>query len=79
MIGTFIGVLIQELMQTYINFDGTLSSWRTRTATGVELVAVIALQQSRVKLASRSGPRNAVVVGSSGVSPSVVGQGVVSP
>jgi hypothetical protein len=78
-IGTFIGVLIRGLIQTYINFDGTLSSWRTKIAAGVLLFAFIALQQGMVKLASRSRPRNAVVIGPSGVNPSVVSQGVVSP
>jgi ribose/xylose/arabinose/galactoside ABC-type transport system permease subunit len=78
-IGTFIGVLIQGLIQTYINFDGTLSSWWTKIATGILLFAFIALQQGMVRLASRSRPRNGVAVGGGGVNPSVVSQGVVSP
>jgi galactofuranose transport system permease protein len=78
-IGTFIGVLIQGLIQTYINFDGTLSSWWTKIATGILLFAFIALQQGMVRLASRSRPRNAGVVSGGGVHPSVVSQGVVSP
>jgi len=53
-IGTFIGVLIQGLIQTYINFDGTLSSWWTKIATGILLFAFIALQQGMVRLAGRS-------------------------
>jgi simple sugar transport system permease protein len=72
-IGTFIGVLIQGLIQTYINFDGTLSSWWTKIATGILLFAFIALQQGMVKLANRSRPRNAIAV-----SPSVVSQGAIS-
>ena len=44
-IGTFLGVLIQGLIQTYITFDGTLSSWWTKIVTGVLLLAFIALQQ----------------------------------
>ena len=51
--GTFVGVLIQGLIQTYINFDGTLSSWWTKIATGVLLFAFIALQQGLVALARR--------------------------
>jgi galactofuranose transport system permease protein len=78
-IGTFIGVLIQGLIQTYINFDGTLSSWWTKIATGILLFAFIALQQGMVRLASRSRPRNAGVVSGGGVHPSVVSQGVLSP
>ena len=56
-LGTFIGVLIQGLIQTYINFDGTLSSWWTKIATGILLFAFIALQQAIVRLAGRSRPR----------------------
>jgi simple sugar transport system permease protein len=55
-LGTFIGVLIQGLIQTYINFDGTLSSWWTKIATGILLFAFIALQQAIVGLAGRSRP-----------------------
>lgn len=51
--GTFVGVLIQGLIQTYINFDGTLSSWWTKIATGVLLFAFIALQQLMLALARR--------------------------
>jgi len=58
-LGTFIGVLIQGLIQTYINFDGTLSSWWTKIATGVLLFAFIALQQAIVRLTSRARPRGA--------------------
>jgi galactofuranose transport system permease protein len=56
-LGTFIGVLIQGLIQTYINFDGTLSSWWTKIATGILLFAFIALQQAVVRLARRARPR----------------------
>jgi ribose/xylose/arabinose/galactoside ABC-type transport system permease subunit len=56
-LGTFIGVLIQGLIQTYINFDGTLSSWWTKIATGILLFAFIALQQTIVRLAGRPRPR----------------------
>ena len=53
MIGTFLGVLIQGLIQTYINFDGTLSSWWTKIATGILLFAFIALQQAMIAIARR--------------------------
>jgi ribose/xylose/arabinose/galactoside ABC-type transport system permease subunit len=53
-IGTFLGVLIQGLIQTYINFDGTLSSWWTKIATGVLLFAFIALQQAMIAIARRA-------------------------
>jgi ribose/xylose/arabinose/galactoside ABC-type transport system permease subunit len=61
-LGTFIGVLIQGLIQSYINFDGTLSSWWTKIATGVLLFAFIALQQALVRLSARTRPRGAEVI-----------------
>ncbi len=45
MLGTFVGVLIQGLIQTYITFDGTLSSWWTKIAIGILLFGFIALQR----------------------------------
>src|SRR6266480_2920386 len=53
MFGTLMGLLIQGLIQTYINFDGTLSSWWTKIATGVLLFAFIALQQAMIAIARR--------------------------
>jgi ribose/xylose/arabinose/galactoside ABC-type transport system permease subunit len=53
--GTFVGVLIQGLIQTYISFDGTLSSWWTKIVTGVLLFAFIVFQQLMVGFAKRSG------------------------
>lgn len=44
-LGTFVGVLIQGLIQTYITFDGTLSSWWTKIAIGALLFAFIVLQR----------------------------------
>jgi galactofuranose transport system permease protein len=44
--GTFVGILIQGLIQTYIVFDGTLSSWWTKIAIGVLLFLFIALQRT---------------------------------
>lgn len=44
-LGTFFGVLIQGLIQTYITFDGTLSSWWTKIAIGLLLFVFILLQK----------------------------------
>lgn len=44
-LGTLFGVGIQGLIQTYINFDGTLSSWWTKIAIGILLFIFIALQR----------------------------------
>lgn len=60
MFGTFIGVLIQGLIVTYITFDGTLSSWWTKIATGFLLFAFIAFQQSMVGFAGRRRRRVAI-------------------
>jgi simple sugar transport system permease protein len=43
--GTLIGVLIQGLIQTYITFEGSLSSWWTKIAIGALLFAFIVLQR----------------------------------
>lgn len=59
--GTFVGVLIQGLIQTYINFDGSLSSWWTKIVTGILLFAFIVLQQAMVGFAKRPGRRKAGV------------------
>jgi len=56
-VGTFLGILIQGLIQTYITFDGTLSSWWTKIVTGILLFAFIALQQAIIVLARRSAVR----------------------
>ncbi|MFC0411022.1 galactofuranose ABC transporter, permease protein YjfF [Roseomonas elaeocarpi] len=55
--GTFVGVLIQGLILTYIAFDGTLSSWWARIATGLLLFLFIALQQGLTALAERRAAR----------------------
>jgi simple sugar transport system permease protein len=44
--GTFIGILIQGLIQTYIVFDGTLSSWWTKIVIGILLFIFIVLQRA---------------------------------
>lgn len=53
MFGTLMGLLIQGLIQTYITFDGNLSSWWTKIVTGFLLFAFIGFQQVLVRLAKR--------------------------
>jgi simple sugar transport system permease protein len=43
--GTLVGILIQGLIQTYITFDGSLSSWWTKIAIGFLLFAFILMQK----------------------------------
>ncbi|MEB2844502.1 galactofuranose ABC transporter, permease protein YjfF [Endobacterium cereale] len=43
--GTFIGIAIQGLIQTYITFDGTLSSWWTKILIGIVLFSFVAMQK----------------------------------
>jgi len=50
--GTLVGVLIQGLIQTYITFDGSLSSWWTKILIGALLFAFI-LMQKGILLVSR--------------------------
>jgi simple sugar transport system permease protein len=52
MAGTLLGVLIQGLIQTYIVFDGTLSSWWAKIVIGGLLFAFIAVQQILVSVAA---------------------------
>jgi simple sugar transport system permease protein len=54
MAGTFLGVMIEGLVQTYINFDGTLSSWWAKIATGLLLFAFIGLQRALLPRTRRS-------------------------
>lgn len=51
--GTLIGVLIMGLIQTYIIFDGTLSSWWTKIVIGMLLFAFIVLQKGLLWLTAR--------------------------
>lgn len=44
--GTLVGVLIQGLIQTYITFDGSLSSWWTKILIGALLFAFIVMQKA---------------------------------
>lgn len=46
--GTLIGILIMGLIQTYITFDGTLSSWWTKIVIGLLLFGFILLQKGLV-------------------------------
>ncbi len=70
--GTFLGVMIGGLIQTAITFDGTLSSWWTKIATGLLLFAFIALQQGSVALAGRAGRRARASAGAPVVRPAEV-------
>lgn len=51
--GTLVGVLTMGLIQTYIVFDGTLSSWWTKIVIGILLLVFILLQKGLLQL-SRS-------------------------
>jgi simple sugar transport system permease protein len=44
-IGSVLGVLVLGTIQTFISFDGTLSSWWTKIAIGVLLLAFVVLQR----------------------------------
>ncbi len=57
-LGSFIGVMLQGLVQMYIIFDGTLSSWWTKIVIGVLLFLFIALQRLIFR-ASESGKNTA--------------------
>ena len=52
-LGTFIGILIQGLIQTYITFDGTLSSWWTKILIGFLLFAFILMQKAILTFSRR--------------------------
>ncbi|NDV00068.1 galactofuranose ABC transporter, permease protein YjfF [Pseudoroseicyclus tamaricis] len=49
-VGTLIGVLTMGLIQTYIVFDGSLSSWWTKIAIGALLLMFILLQKGLLAL-----------------------------
>lgn len=51
--GTFVGILIQGLIQTYIVFDGTLSSWWTKIVIGILLFIFIVLQRGIIWYSNR--------------------------
>ena len=49
-VGTLFGVLTMGLIQTYIVFDGTLSSWWTKIVIGVLLLTFILLQKGLMRV-----------------------------
>jgi galactofuranose transport system permease protein len=53
-LGALVGVLIQGLILTYINFDGQLSSWWAKIVIGGLLFAFIALQRGLLHLSTTS-------------------------
>lgn len=57
--GALIGVLIQGLILTYINFDGQLSSWWTKILIGALLFAFIVLQRLLLRFSSSLGAHQA--------------------
>ncbi|WP_424337409.1 galactofuranose ABC transporter, permease protein YjfF [Hydrogenispora ethanolica] len=59
--GTLIGVLILGVIQTYITFDGTLSSWWTKIAIGILLFIFIALQRFMSQASVLQKPKTATV------------------
>ena len=56
--GTFLGVMLQGLVQTYIVFDGSLSSWWTKIVIGALLFMFIVLQRL---IFTASAPRRKVL------------------
>lgn len=53
MAGSLFGVLIQGLILTFINFDGSLSSWWSKIVVGVLLFAFIGLQKLLLGVSTR--------------------------
>ena len=53
MFGTLVGVMTMGLIQTYIVFDGSLSSWWTKIVIGLLLLAFILLQKGLLILSHR--------------------------
>ncbi|RVV99942.1 sugar ABC transporter permease YjfF [Mesobaculum littorinae] len=51
-LGTLFGVLTMGLIQTYIVFDGSLSSWWTKIVIGLLLLLFILLQKGLLRLTS---------------------------
>jgi len=62
--GSLFGVLIQGLIQTYITFDGTLSSWWTKIIVGILLFSFIALQRLLIIMSERRKVVNTSRIGS---------------
>jgi simple sugar transport system permease protein len=51
--GTFLGVLIQGLIQTMIDFHGGISSWWTKIVVGLLVLGFIVLQNLLLRIGSR--------------------------
>ena len=49
MVGSVLGVLVLGLIQTFISFEGTLSSWWTRIVIGALLLVFVVLQRFLVR------------------------------
>ena len=54
MIGTMFGVLLKSVIPAIINFNGSLSSWWGKIATGALLLLFIVIQRAVVSYTSRS-------------------------
>ncbi len=44
-LGSAVGVLVLGLIQSFISFDGTLSSWWTKITIGVLLLVFVLIQR----------------------------------
>jgi simple sugar transport system permease protein len=44
-LGSLLGVLVLGTIQTFISFDGTLSSWWTKISIGVLLLVFVVMQR----------------------------------
>ncbi len=53
--GTLVGVLTMGLIQTYLVFDGSLSSWWTKIVIGALLLLFILLQKGLLRLSAGRG------------------------
>lgn len=53
--GTLVGVLTMGLIQTYLVFDGSLSSWWTKIVIGALLLLFILLQKGLLRLSTARG------------------------
>nr|WP_255425794.1 galactofuranose ABC transporter, permease protein YjfF [Pseudonocardia petroleophila] len=51
-VGSLLGVLVLGIIQTFISFEGTLSSWWTRIVIGVLLLVFVVLQRLLVRTPS---------------------------
>jgi simple sugar transport system permease protein len=58
MLGSLVGVFIQGMIQTYIVFDGTLSSWWTKIVIGGLLFGFIVMQRVIVAASKRRWRRH---------------------